>query len=818
MQNNRIIGKITKKTLTANRGRNIFLILAISLTAFMLCTVFSVGMSYMESQKMQQIRMMGTTAHGAISEITDEQLDMMASLDYIETYGSGIETGMIIPTEETYGMTLLIYWSDNQKWDTLITPAYTDIIGEYPTAEDEIMIPRWVLEKLGITVPEIGMEITFIVIEKNEYANPKTFRLSGWFTNYTYIRTGSLDILYVSEEYAVNSGYSRGAVQFKFKNDDINTNVEMLAEDLGITIEDMNVVPMFRMSDTDTMVLYAAVIIIIILLMLTGGLLIYNVLLISVSKDIRFYGLLKAVGMTQRQIKSTVYNQIMRLCIVGVPAGLLTALIFSYFIVPGFITAMNMGNADTGIVISFNPLIYIGSVIFTVATAVLGAVQPAKKAARISPIEAIRYTEVTVGRKSTNRSVYGNSMKIAWRNVFRVRRQAIVVFASLFLGLTMLLMVTTLIDAMNVDNFVNSYNYSDIELRNEFARYIGGTLEKQMITPDMLDRFAALNGLTAMRTYYLESVLLTYDSEMYGKYVEMMAERFGEEFTDEYLDENFIASVISLTPEDIEGFNRGAETPIDIEAFERGEFAFISIDEPELLNMINDIEITMFPAETVLKIPFGGFIPAYYKVHFGGIAPNIYVSQSFMESLFDDPTIYKVELDVEEKYQKEALDRIDTITNGVHEITRVSRYETREEMKGAKTMMYILGGGISVILGLIGIFNFVNLMFTQILTRKHEITMLESIGQTKKQTRKMLISEGMIYAVISSLLVCIFGNAITYGLFKMFQQQADYAIYRFPLLQLAVMILVVVIVCITIPLAAYNSISKNTIVERLRDN
>jgi len=823
MQNNRnIIKKITKESLGANLGRNVFLILAITLTAFMLCTVFSVGMSYMESQKMQEIRMMGTTAHAAVNNIGDEQIAMLANLNYVEFYGIGYTTGSIITTEETYGMNLMPYWCDNQKWENLVKPAYVDVVGKYPTAEDEIMMPRWVLDKLNITDPEIGMEITFPISTKSAGdVFTKTFRLSGWYTNYTYIRTGSIDVLYISEEFAINSGSTHeqdGSLQIKFINENVNHHALQLVNDLGIDIEDISVVPRFRMSDSDAMVLYAAIAIIILLLMMTGYLLIYNVLQISISKDIRFYGLLKAVGMTPRQISDTVYSQIIRLCLIGVPIGLLIALAFSYMIIPMFITGFTMGSPETGIVISFNPLIYIGAVVFTVVTAIIGVVQPAKKAARISPIEAIRHTEVKTKNKVTNRSVYGNSIKIALRNVFRVKKQAVVVFVSLFLGLTMVLIVTTLIDAMNIDNFVDSYNDSDITLTNEFAGYFGDTFENQMFTPDMLDKFNAIQGLTAMRTYYLESGTLKYEYEKFGKLLEYNSELYEIEMPDEEeLNEFFISFFISLNKADIEQLNKNADHPLDAEAFERGEFVLIGTRKPELLDTIADIDIKFIPSETELNIALGGFVSAFYKTNFAGFAPNIYISSSLMESIFPDPTVYKVELDVEEKYQKDAVDTIESITKNVLEITRVSRYETREDMKSAKMMMYILGGGVSVILGLIGIFNFINLMFTQIFTRRHEITLLESIGQTKKQTLKMLISEGMIYAVLSSALVCIFGNAITYGLFRMFQQQADYAVYKFPFIQLTVMVALVFIVCYIVPNIAYRSISKMTIVERLRE-
>ena len=59
------------------------------------------------------------------------------------------------------------------------------------------------------------------------------------------------------------------------------------------------------------------------LVIFTGYLIIYNIFQISVTGDIRFYGLLKTIGVTPRQLKRIIRQQALFLCIVGIPAGLL---------------------------------------------------------------------------------------------------------------------------------------------------------------------------------------------------------------------------------------------------------------------------------------------------------------------------------------------------------------------------------------------------------------------------------------------------------------------------------------------------------------
>ena len=174
---------------------------------------------------------------------------------------------------------------------------------------------------------------------------------------------------------------------------------------------------------------YFALGLLILFLMFAGYLLIYNVMYISVSKDVRFFGMLKTVGTTPKQIRRIVTGQVFRLCLIGLPLGCLAAAAVSLLLVPAIIA--NSG-IDTGTVVSFSPVIYIGAILFSSLTAWFGAITPAKKAASISPIEALRYTE---GRKNdviVKYPIKGKPFRMALRNVFRDRKRAAIVMLSCF--------------------------------------------------------------------------------------------------------------------------------------------------------------------------------------------------------------------------------------------------------------------------------------------------------------------------------------------------------------------------------------------------
>ena len=123
-------------------------------------------------------------------------------------------------------------------------------------------------------------------------------------------------------------------------------------------------------------------------------------------------------------------------------------------------------------------------------------------------------------------------------------------------------------------------------------------------------------------------------------------------------------------------------------------------------------------------------------------------------------------------------------------------------------------GGFLIFMGLV---NFVNVIFTGIYSRQEELAALESIGMTKKQIKIMLVLEGMYYCAITMLLLMTAGEALSYLIFLFIKNGVIYfATYSFPAVQILCVFLTMVIVCVAVPLAVFHSVSKESLVERLR--
>lgn len=94
------------------------------------------------------------------------------------------------------------------------------------------------------------------------------------------------------------------------------------------------------------------------LIILTGYLIIYNIFQISVIRDIRFYGLLKTIGTTGKQIKRIIRRQGLRLSLYGIPIGLAVGFFIGKGIVPYIMAISNYNSGKVSV--SLNPLIFVG--------------------------------------------------------------------------------------------------------------------------------------------------------------------------------------------------------------------------------------------------------------------------------------------------------------------------------------------------------------------------------------------------------------------------------------------------------------------------
>ena len=405
VKNRKTIRKLSLRSFQAAGKRNLIAVLAIILTTVLFTSLFTIVMSLNESYQTYTFRGIGSYAHGSFKDVSKEEIREIQGHKKIRATGERIVAGVSddgvfakVPAEISY------MDSNAMKW------SYIELEeGHEPEAENEVIMDRAALELLGIK-PELGVEIslTYQVSDKKQSGGTRTdqFVLAGWWE---YDPVTPVHFINVSEKYIKNlekEMMQEGMESFRTdlsvmlsSSLNIDETMEQIEQDLGYQRAD---------PDQDNYVNYGvnwgyttaqaeskmdpgilvAMGAFLILVIFTGYLIIYNIFQISVTSDIRYYGLLKTIGVTPRQLKRIIRQQAILLCAIGCPLGLAAGWLIGYLLVPVVIESTNLGGIS--IQISASPLIFVAAALFSVVTVLISCGRPGKMAAKVSPGEAVK--------------------------------------------------------------------------------------------------------------------------------------------------------------------------------------------------------------------------------------------------------------------------------------------------------------------------------------------------------------------------------------------------------------------------------------------
>ena len=159
-RNKKAVKRVEKGMMKANRIRNLFAVFAIVLTTFMITTVFSLGINYMENMKLMQVRTAGTTANASLAMPTEKQEQQIKNLEYVKTVGTQYMVGSVAEkNDEGRELSIALLYYDTTEWDKHYKEAIKDLEGKYPSDENEIMLSEDALSQLGMKEPKLNMEI-----------------------------------------------------------------------------------------------------------------------------------------------------------------------------------------------------------------------------------------------------------------------------------------------------------------------------------------------------------------------------------------------------------------------------------------------------------------------------------------------------------------------------------------------------------------------------------------------------------------------------------------------------------------------------------
>ena len=836
--NGLIIKKLSKRSFQQNKIRNSIAALAVFLTTLLICTIFLIGGSYISSWQLQQEQIRGTAGHAALNAPSSEQYEILAASGEIDSVG--VRADVFLPSFvnadfDTNGAGLFygLRFYNTSEWEKHRVPVLENIYGTYPGSADEIMVPAWVLEKWNITEPYIGMELPFSYQNGSmQEAEQKIFRLSGWFDEYDHIGDGNIAYLLVSEAFCNEVGSDIWSSQdttadMRFSN---TWNIAEITSGIESSLklssgQRLSVNPDLSDGNADFKTI-AVCAILGLGMVLCGYLLIYNVFYISVSNDVRFYGQLRTIGTTSAQIGKIISRQAVKIACLGIISGLSGSFALSNFVIP--VALRTLTEANTGITVAQQPVSYVGAALFSLVTVLLSIRKPIKTAKRISPITALHYQGEAAEIQPKLKSRHFSASGMAWRNIQRTKKKSVLAVLSVFSGITACLAVALFIQSMSTDNFIDSAMEHDIELTNQTLVLGYRGEQEQLFDENFINELNSIEGIVNISLQREQTIIPEYSEDMFYPYIldkcqSLGVEAPGADYYGQYPN-RFYAQLVSIEAEKLKDYM--VENDMYYEGFCNGNYGLLVADKPELFpgNPVVRFQcgqISEFEAVAdgdLTELPIGGFLPGSY---YGGLstdAPYIFVSDAAMERISPDACISRLGIDVNSANEKKVVSSVRELCDQAGAISLTSKTELSEGLHSAKITLYILGGGIAFVLVFIGIVNFANIMFTNIETRRHELSVMESIGMTKKQCRRMLQMEGFWYAILSLALCLTVGNVLLFLAFQAFKRIVEYAAFSYPIGMMIAIVIVLAAICWFVPLIFINQLMKKTTVERLHRN
>jgi len=822
VENQKIMLDLAKKEYIKNIKKNILVIIAILLTTFMITAIFSIGVSYWLSLMQRSIMMEGVKYDIQLPEPTKEQTVKAKQMDIIKYAGVSVKCAIV---ENFEGSTahIRLFWSDDISWENQYAPAFEFVEGSYPEQENEIMLSAQTLKELGIVNPSIGMELkmTYYDLSENGKTHERTFILSGYYRDYSGDSKGFVSASFYETTGAKQTDLTQGILYISLKNPlYTSTDIKAIQEELvmgdnQMIYADDNLLSNFLKLMTGLSVL-------LLLIIISGYLFIYNILYISISKEIRFFGQLKTVGSTSKQIRSFVRKQVVWNSAIGIPLGIMLGAVVSFLIVPSVLNALNpaIGMNQT---LTFHPIIFIGSALFSLVTVFISSRKPAIIAGNISPIEALKYIAVSSNRKNRKNINGGKLTHMAWRNMFRKKKQAVIIFLSFFVAFTTFFTISILVQGNSAKNILNvNFDY-DMRILNETVPMHSPSQE---IGVSLLEQIEMLDGVASVRKVISSKAVIPYDEAILGDYFKRIFDlRIAEGTYEEQLalykeqpeNEYFLGAIIGIDEAGFVALNEKLGRIVSKEEFMSGNVGiingFIGISVSDSIG--KDISYLLPEASDKHTIRIAAEYTGGINYFASGYAPSIIISEQLISELLDEPTIELADINYMEPFDVELDETIKALFSDEDEVTFNSKSDDYDEMKLSENQMKILGGGLGIILALLAILNYCNMITTGIQNRTKEFASLQSIGMTSKQQRQVLILEGMGYGFISILLVSIIGLPIGY---MVFQSMNTYNVaFSIPIMTNVILVGVILLVCVLVPLVVYQITREDNIVEQLKE-
>lgn len=614
--------------------------------------------------------------------------------------------------------------------------------------------------------------------------------------------------------------------------------------------------------------LFTVAAVVALIIILTSVYCIKNSFNISITEKIRQYGMLASVGATRRQIKSSVKTEAAMLGVVGIPVGTMSGILASLILVK-VVNALSAGWLNFALSFHTSLPALILAVILSIATIYFSATGSARRAAKVTPLEAIRNTKEIKIKSAKLKTpaiigrIWGIGGVISYKNIkrnnkkYRTTVTSIVICSVTFIVISYFMSMAFSVVGMSYasvdyniginmsckkdldieklsellsgiegakDYLVGAGYYFDVdkpEYTKEYGEYCGQFYDdSEDVSQEFLitvlddksyDKYASDAGIKNANTGAILVNKGTFDvyNEKSSKYVKEEMELY------KYKAGDTIECGYNVY-DDASSDDNAAEG--DTESGTEDNSGYV--DEETINNGVRKtVDVTI--AGVTDKVPIG------YKGY--GNTTLLFMNQKGFESLWADgksnelkPGHASYSAYVVAENADEYQDTFEKETEENPEYSQISFYVSNmdKQMRDEKSLFTLLGVfayGLIVVIALIGITNIINTLSTGMELRSREFATLRSIGMTDKQFAGMVRLESVFISVKALVIGVPLGILISYLLCVMMNRMDDAIIYQPPYKAIILCIVVVIMLIYAIMKLSMTKLRHNNIIETIKN-
>jgi len=572
------------------------------------------------------------------------------------------------------------------------------------------------------------------------------------------------------------------------------------------------------MSDNMLYVLYTIAGVVIFIIVISSVFVIRNSFSISVAEKNRQYGMLSSIGATSKQIRRNVIFEGMVIGLIAIPLGILlgiVAIMILLKVVNYLLTDMLSG---LGFTYSINLLAVLISVAISIITIYLSCLIPARKAAKISPIESIRgNNDIKINSKKLRTSkltkkLFGIGGVIASKNLKRSKKKYRTTVISLVISIFIFISLSSF---LTLGTKTSQFYYMDFK----FNVYVHSLSDANTQIYEKISKLGNIDNSAYCYQSSLDIDNIKYASEFGKKFLENDPQPTGIAFmvyNNEYfkkyikeigLKESDYKTAVILLDYDTFYNEDGSKTVDRIYSLKSGDKVNVKSGDKE-----KTLTISKF---TDVK-PMGQ--EAVYYDHGIIVVSEDYIKEVFKEDVNNSDYYHLSDLFIKSSKPQELENTLNDLIKqgGDYYGLTVFNYETymKQEQRMLLVVKIFLYGFITVIT-LIGVTNIFNTITTNMILRSKEFAMLKSVGMSSKEFNKMIRLESIMYGIKSLLIGIPLGILGSYGMYKAFAQGIDLG-YTLPLPAIIISIVFVFIIVGITMKYSLNKINKQNIIETIR--